>query len=175
MYRALILGIAYVTTVVAANWLTSHFGLIAAGFALLVPAGTYTAGLALGLRDLLQDTAGVRWVLAAIGAGTAVSFAVAAPFIATASGIAFLLAELVDLAVYTPLRRNGWRRALIASNAVGATVDTLLFLAIAGFPITWHSVAGQLVVKAVWCTGAVLAVREVARRVPRQRILTRST
>lgn len=165
---AVLVLVAYVGTVVLANWLTSHFGLVAAGFALLVPAGTYAAGLALGLRDVLQDAAGVRWVLAAVAVGTAVSFLVADPFIAAASGIAFLVAELVDLAVYTPLRRRGWRRALIVSNLVGSVVDTLLFLWLAGFPITSASVAGQLVVKAVWCTAVVLIVREVVRRaVPR--------
>jgi uncharacterized PurR-regulated membrane protein YhhQ (DUF165 family) len=167
-----LLGTGYVSTVVLANWLTSSFGLVAAGFALLVPAGTYAAGLALGLRDVLQDAAGVRWVLAAIAIGTALSFVVADPFIAVASGTAFLVAELADLAVYTPLRRRGWRRALVASNVVGSAVDTLLFLWIAGFPITGQSVAGQLVVKAVWCTAAVLLVREVARRaVPREPVV----
>lgn len=165
MTRALILATAYVGTVVLANWVTSHFGLVAAGFALLVPAGTYAAGLALGLRDLLQDAAGVRWVLVAIGVGTAVSFVVADPHIAAASGIAFLLAELADLAVYTPLRERGWRRAVVASNAVGAVVDTLLFLSIAGLPLTGQSVGGQLLVKAVWCTAAVLLAGEVWRRV----------
>lgn len=164
MIRASVIAVAYVSTVVLANWLTSHFGLVAAGFALLVPAGTYAAGLALGLRDGLQDVGGIRWVLAGIGVGTAVSFAVADPFIAAASGAAFLVAELADLAVYTPLRRRGWRRALVASNAVGSVVDTLLFLWLAGFPVTGQSVAGQLLVKAVWCTVAVLVVREVARR-----------
>lgn len=164
MIKASVLAVAYVSTVVLANWLTSHFGLVTAGFALLVPAGTYAAGLALGLRDVLQDASGVRWVLAAIGVGTAVSFVVADPFIAAASGTAFLVAELVDLAVYTPLRRRGWRRALVASNAVGSVVDTLLFLSIAGFPLTAQSVGGQLLVKAVWCTAAVLIVREGARR-----------
>lgn len=158
------IAVAYVATVVLANWLTSSFGLVAAGFALLVPAGTYAAGLALGLRDVLQDAAGIRWVLGAIAVGTVVSFVVADPIIAAASGTAFAIAELADLAVYTPLRRRGWRRALVVSNAVGAVADTLLFLWLAGFPITGASVGGQVLVKAVWCTAAVLLVREVARR-----------
>lgn len=171
MTRTLIF-LGYISTVVLANWLTSRYGLVAAGFALLVPAGTYAAGLALGLRDVLQDRAGLRWVLAAVGVGTALSFLAGDARIAAASGIAFLLAELADLAVYTPIRRKGWRRAMVTSNAVGSVLDTLLFLTIAGFPITAASVGGQVLVKAVWCTAAVLAVREVARRaVSRQRQL----
>jgi uncharacterized PurR-regulated membrane protein YhhQ (DUF165 family) len=164
MNRALIITAFYVSTVLAANWLTSNFGLVAAGFALLVPAGTYAAGLALGLRDAVHDAGGVRWVLAGIAAGTVLSFAVADGRIALASGVAFLLAELLDLAVYAPLRTRGWRRAVVASNTVGAVVDTLVFLTLAGFPVTATSVGGALLVKAVWCTAAYLAVREVLGR-----------
>lgn len=172
MKRASI-ALAYVGTVVFANWITSRYGLVTAGLSLLVPAGTYAAGFALGLRDTLQDAAGVRWALAAIGVGTVVSFLAGDARIAAASGIAFLLAELADLAVYTPLRRKGWRRAVLASNAVGGALDTLLFLSIAGFPVTGQSVAGQVLVKAVWCTAAYVAFREVRERraLSRQRLL----
>lgn len=168
-----LITLGYVGTVVLANWVTSRYGLVTAGFGLLVPAGTYAAGLALGLRDTLQDAAGVRRVLAAIGIGTAVSFLAGDARIAAASGVAFLLAELADLAVYTPLRRKGWRRAVLASNAVGAVLDTLLFLSIAGFPVTVQSVAGQVLVKAVWCTAAYVAFREVRERraLSRERLL----
>lgn len=163
--------LAYVATIVVANWLTGHFGLVPAGFALLVTAGTYVAGLALGLRDVLQDRAGVLWVVGGIVAGTAASFVAGTPEIAAASGVAFLLSELIDLAVYTPLRRRGWRRALIVSNLVGSVADTLVFLWLAGFPITTQSTVGQLLVKAVWCTAVVLVVREAARRaVPRKSV-----
>ncbi|WHT20962.1 VUT family protein [Crossiella sp. CA-258035] len=159
-----VLIVAYIATIVAANIVTSHWGLIPAGFGLLVPAGTYAAGLALGLRDTLQDAVGIRWVLVAVAAGTVVSVLTGDMRIALASGAAFLLSELTDLAVYTPLRRSGRRRAIVASNAVGAVVDTWLFLAIAGFPLTVGTVTGQLLVKAIWVTLAFLLVREVAVR-----------
>jgi hypothetical protein len=42
----------------------------------------------------------------------------------------------------------GWIPAVIASNAIGAPVDTVLFLALAGFPI-WTAVPGQLLAKAI--------------------------
>jgi uncharacterized PurR-regulated membrane protein YhhQ (DUF165 family) len=92
------------------------------------------------------------------------------PQLALASGVAFLVSELADMAVYTPLRRKGWARAVAASNAVGATVDTLLFLTLAGFPVTWQSVLGQLAGKVLWATLvpvlAVLVVRRVVFRQP---------
>lgn len=182
-WPALLILAGYVGTVVAANWLTDHYGLAAAGLGLLVPAGTYTAGLALGLRDGLQEASNVLWVLAAILAGTVVSFVVSSPVIAVASGVAFLVAEVVDLLVYTPLRNSGRRKlAVVLSNTVGAAVDTALFLTLAAAvlgPWRWPVFWGQMLVKAGYCTLTYLLVRhgvpwlrrEVARRVPRQRQL----
>lgn len=161
----LLVLLGYIAVIVAANIATTYLGLIPAGFGLLVTAGTFAAGLALGLRDVLQDIAGVRWVLAGIAIGAIVSAIGGDVRIALASGVAFLLGEAADLAVYTPLRRKGFRRAVIASNAVGAVVDTALFLTIAGFPFTADLVGGQLLVKAVWVTGSFLLVAEVVRRV----------
>lgn len=164
MIRNLFLAALFVSTIAAANYATTEFGLISAGFGLMVLAGTYMAGLALGLRDALQESGGKWWTVGAIIAGTLLSFALADPMIAAASGVAFGLSEFADLLVYTPLRKKGFRRAVIASGAVGALVDTLLFLWIAGFPITGEIVAGQLLVKAVWCTVGFLLVAEVLRR-----------
>jgi queuosine precursor transporter len=161
-------AVGLVGTVVAANYATSRFGLVPAGFGLLVTAGTYLAGLALGLRDVVDRLGGLRYVLAAIAAGIAASFAVGAGRIAVASAVAFALSELADLAVYRPLRRRSWRRAVAASNAVGAVVDSVVFLAVAGFPLTLAAVGGQVLVKAAWCTVAVLVVAEGVRRAVRR-------
>lgn len=166
--RAALVAAALIGSVVLANVVTSRFGLIPAGFGLMVPAGTYAAGLALGLRDALHQLGGVRWVLGAIAAGVGVSALVGDGRIALASAVAFGLAELVDLLVYLPLRRRGWRRAVVASNVVGALVDSALFLVVAGFPLTWEAVAGQVLVKAVWLTLLGLAVGEVVTRVRRE-------
>src|SRR4051795_4263903 len=144
---ASILAIALLSTVIAANWLVAEYGLVSAGFGLLVPAGTYAAGLALGLRDGLDRVAGLWWVLGAIAGGVVLSAVLASPGIALASAVAFALGELADLAVWRRLRKAGWRRALLASNAVGALVDTCVFLPLAGFPITLATVGGQFIVK----------------------------
>ncbi len=61
--------------------------------------------------------------------------------------------------------RRGWVRAVIASNTVGAPVDTILFLALAGFPI-WAAVPGQLLAKATATAipvAVVLGVRALLR------------
>ena len=67
------------------------------------------------------------------------------------------------------LRRRGWIRAVIASNTVGAPVDTILFLALAGFPI-WVAVPGQLLAKAAATAipvAVVLTIRAVLRHLVR--------
>ena len=147
--------------ILAANYVTTEYGMVPVGFGLVATAGTYFAGVTFILRDLLQDTAGKRITVAVILLGAIVSFALSAPFIALASAVAFLLAELADLAVYTPLRKRGYVRAAVASNVVGAFIDTVVFLAIAGFPVMAAlpgQMVGKLLVTAV-AVGLVLAVR----------------
>jgi len=151
--------------VVAANWLTSRYGFIPVGLGLSATAGTYAAGLCLLARDWVHDAAGRVAVLAAIGVGGVASAVMAGPRLALASAIAFVASELADLLVYQPLRRRGWVRAVLASNGVGAPVDTVLFLALAGFPI-WAAVPGQLLAKAAATAipvAVVLAVRALLR------------
>lgn len=161
---------AYAACIVAANVLTSRFGMIPTGFGLMVTAGTYAAGLALLARDWLHDAAGRRGVLAAILIGAVISGWLASAALAIASGVAFLVSELADMAVYSPLRRKGWARAVIASNTAGAVVDSLLFLWLAGFPIL-AAVPGQLVGKVVWATLAPIVIVSAVRRVvPRESI-----
>lgn len=160
----------FVASIVLANYLTTRYGFIPVGFGFTATAGTLAAGFALALRDATQDALGRRAVALVIVAGAALSFLVADPFIALASAAAFLLSELADFAVYTPLRawsRLGGRRwagAVIASNLVGAVVDTAVFLGIAfGAAAILPAMPGQLVGKS-WATLAYLAVGWVVSR-----------
>ena len=157
-------ALAFVATVVAANYVTTNYGMVPIGFGLMATAGTYLAGLAFVLRDAVHDTIGRRWSVLLVLAGAAVSYAISDPFIALASGLAFLVSEMVDLGVYLPLRKRGYIRAAIASNMAGAVVDTFLFLYVAGFGVTAQSVTGQIVGKAVatvLVVAGVIAVRSL--------------
>lgn len=119
--------VAYIATVVLANVAVLRWGLVPVGFGLVAPAGVYFAGLAFTLRDLTQDALGRKWVLAAILIGAGLS-ALFSPALALASAIAFLVSELLDFAVYTPLREKRWLTAVTASNIVGAVADSAIFL-----------------------------------------------
>lgn len=51
--------------------------------------------------------------------------------IAVGSAVAFLVAQLVDIAIFSALRGGQWWRAPLASTVIGSTVDTVLFFSIA--------------------------------------------
>jgi len=54
--------------------------------------------------------------------------------IALASGAAFLLAQLLDVAVFNRLRRQAWWRAPAASSISGSVLDTAVFFSLAFAP-----------------------------------------
>ena len=156
----LVAAAAYIATIFAANWAIDRYGPVSVGFGLMAPAGVYFAGLAFTLRDITQNTLGPRAVLGAIvvGAGTS---ALVDPSLAFASATAFLVSELADFAVYTPLRRRGWLKAVVASNVVGLCLDSVLFLWLAFDSLDF--LRGQLVGKA-WMTAAFVALLVPFRR-----------
>ncbi len=153
----------YIGVIVLANWMTDTFGLVPIGFGLMVTAGTFAAGAALIARDWLQVETNRWWVLAGIAAGVILSVVLANPAIAVASGVAFAVSELVDWGVFTPIRDKSLPLAVLVSSIVSAPVDTVLFLHIAGFGVTWEAVFGQFIVKTVMAlivAGAIVAVSD---------------
>ena len=113
---------------------------------IMAPSGVLMVGLALVLRDLVQRRLGARWAIAAILAGAALSALLAPPALVLASGTAFLLSELADFAVYTPLQRRRLVLAVVASGLVGLVIDSLLFLQLAFGSLDFLS--GQIIGKA---------------------------
>lgn len=156
----------------AANWLIGHAGTVCvpngpclipvAPGGLMAPSGVLMIGLALVLRDLVQRRLGLGWAFGAVLAGAALSALLAPPRLVLASALAFLLSELADLAVYTPLQRRGLTRAVLASGAVGLVVDSLVFLWVAFGSLDF--LAGQVVGKAWMVLLALPLVHWLRRR-----------
>jgi uncharacterized PurR-regulated membrane protein YhhQ (DUF165 family) len=119
--------------------------LIPVGFSLMAPSGVLMIGLALVLRDMVHRESGGYAALAAIAAGTLISYFVADPSIVLASVMAFALAELLNQAVYTPLYRRRLILAVVASSVVGTVADSALFLWVAFGSLDY--IAGQIVGK----------------------------
>ena len=145
---------AFAACVPLANWLIGNVGttcfpdgpcVIPVAPGLTAPSGVLAVGLALVLRDLVQRRLGLAWSLAAIALGAALSATFAAPTLVLASTAAFLLSEIADLAVYTPLQRRGLVRAAFASSLVGLVIDSIVFLLLAFGNLDF--LAGQMVGK----------------------------
>jgi hypothetical protein len=138
--------LAYAACIPVANWMIGHLGVGCTppgpcllpvfpwgpgGQPLMAPSGVMMIGLALVLRDLVQRRLGRAAALMAIAAGALLSGAIAPPALVVASVGSFLLGELADFAVYTPLQKRNLVLAVLASSVVGLIVDSLLFLYLA--------------------------------------------
>ena len=70
--------------------------------------------------------------------------------IAIGSGVAFLVAQLLDVQIFDKLRKKLWFIAPLTSSMIGSTVDTFLFFSISfyGTEVPWISLSlGDLTVK----------------------------
>jgi len=70
------------------------------------------------------------------------SFWLATPRIALASGVAFIIGQLTDISIFDRLRNRNWWQAPLISSGFASTLDTAFFYGIAfvgtGLPwITW--------------------------------------
>jgi queuosine precursor transporter len=158
-------------TIPAANWMIGHVGticpeqspcLVPVAPGLMAPSGVVMIGLALVLRDLVQRRLGLLAALAAIVVGALLSAFLAPPAIVVASATAFLLSELADLFVYTPLQRRRFLLAVVLSSLVGLVVDSAVFLYLAFGSLDF--LAGQIVGKAWMVLLALPFVQWLRRR-----------
>lgn len=160
---------AFVASVWLANWLVVRYGVVSIGFGLEAPAGVFAAGLAFTLRDLVQRTLGRPVVVLAIVAGCGLAYWVGAGGtvpgglvpLAVASAVAFVVSELADLGVYSPLQERSFVGAVVVSNTVGVLVDSALFLWLAFGSLVF--VEGQVVGK-LYMTVLALPFLFVSRR-----------
>jgi uncharacterized PurR-regulated membrane protein YhhQ (DUF165 family) len=157
--------VAFGLCIPAANWMIGNFGtvcppdspcLIPVAPGIMAPSGVVMIGLALVLRDLVQRRLGVRWAVLAILAGAGLSALLAPPALVVASGIAFLVSEAADLAVYTPLQRRRLIAAVVLSSLVGLVIDSMIFLYLAFGSLDF--LAGQVIGKAWMVLAAVPAI-----------------
>lgn len=108
--------------------------------------GALTYPIAFLVTDLTNRLFGAaparKVVYAGFAVGVILSLIFAEARIALASGTAFLIAQLLDIAIFDKLRRQTWWKAPLISSVVSSAVDTALFFSIAfaatGLPwVTW--------------------------------------
>ena len=124
---------------------------------------TVITGLVLVVRDFAQRE--IRhWIFGAMLIGLALSTLTAWPVIVVASGVAFLISETADWAVYTFSRRPLSQRIMISST-ISAPIDQLLFIYLASLVVpgifAWGSIVTGIISKLV---GAYFVSRVVAAR-----------
>jgi queuosine precursor transporter len=175
--EGLVCFLAFIACIPTANWMIGHVGTTCMphgpclvpvwpwgpdGKALMAPSGVLMIGLALVLRDLVQRRLGRTAAVLSIVAGAALSAAVAPPALVMASSAAFLLSELADFAVYTPLQERGLVLAVLASSLVGLVIDSVLFLWLAFGSLEF--VAGQIAGKTWMVLLALPVVHWIRKR-----------
>ena len=138
--RTLFPGVLAMATIVAASNILVQFPL---GAFLTWGALTYPfAFLVTDLTNRLQGPAAARRVvLAGFATGILCSFVgtrIIGDFgplvtlrIALGSGLAFLCAQLLDVAIFNRLRAGSWWKAPLISTLASATLDTAIFFTIA--------------------------------------------
>lgn len=140
MSRAHLPGIlAMAAIVVASNILVQHL------FGNWLTWGAFTYPLAFLVTDIMNRLygAGPARVVVFVGfivgvfcslVGTQImgEFGPLVTFrIAIGSGLAFLVAQLLDVGIFSALRKGAWWKAPLASTIIGSSVDTALFFFIA--------------------------------------------
>lgn len=131
--------ISMAAIVVASNILVQHL------FGQWLTWGAFTYPLAFLVTDVMNRVYGVsaarKVVVAGFVTGVACSLIgtqIMGEFgplvtlrIAIGSGVAFLSAQLLDVAIFNRLRGGAWWRAPLASTLIGSSLDTVLFFGIA--------------------------------------------
>lgn len=125
--------------VVASNILVQHL------FGQWLTWGAFTYPLAFLVTDVMNRVYGVsaarRVVIVGFLVGIGCSFIgtqimgeygpLVTWRIAAGSGLAFLVAQMMDVAIFDRLRNGAWWRAPLVSTLIGSTLDTVIFFTIA--------------------------------------------
>lgn len=137
-FAALTAMAAMVVVVVSANILVQFpvNGMLGpVNLADILTWGAFTYPAAFLVNDLTNrrfgPAAARKVVLVGFVLAVALSFLLAEPRIAFASGSAFLLAQLLDVMIFDRLRASAWWKAPVVSSVVGSVLDTVLFFGLA--------------------------------------------
>ena len=155
--------IAMATIVVTSNILVQF--LILDG---LLTWGAFTYPLAFLVTDVMNRVYGVAAarkvvftglivgiVCSLIGSQIMLEFGPAVPIrVAIASATAFLIAQLLDIAVFNRLRAGSWWKAPLGSTLVSSSVDTVIFFAIA-FAAAFNGFSATAADQVMWAQDAV--------------------
>ena len=178
MPRSLLHGVAAMAVVVVASNVLVQF--LVGDW---LTWGAFTYPFAFLVTDIMNRLHGPRAARRVVAAGFVVGLVcsligsqIEGPFgplvslrVAIGSGTAFLVGQLLDIAVFNRLRAGSWWRAPFVSSLLGSAVDTVIFFTIAfsaslaflvpGVDVGWANVAVPLLGRgpeaALWMSLAI--------------------
>ena len=171
--RGMLAGVGAMAAVVVASNILVQFLLLDG----LLTWGALTYPLAFLITDTMNRVYGVaaarRVVLVGFVSGLLCSLVGSQIFLATGpavslrvavgSGVAFLLAQLADVAVFDRLRDGRWWRAPLVSTLVGSALDTALFFTIAfSAQLTFFGSAADAAIDWAWAEAPFMGVGAMA-------------
>ena len=155
-----ILAFLMASVVVLSNYLV-QFPVNYMGFQDLLTYGAFSYPIAFLITDLTNRRYGKNTAKKIVYIGFALGVFLTFYFstnysdlisvrIAIGSGIAFLVAQLIDVNIFDKLRKKIWFAAPLTSSLIGSIIDTFLFFSISfyGTGINWITLSfGDLFVK----------------------------
>ena len=158
--QLLLLPVLMGVVVLASNYLV-QFPIKYYGLEEILTYGAFTYPIAFLITDLANRSYGKLIARKIVYIGFVIGIAFTLFFstnfsdlisvrIAIGSGIAFLVAQLLDVKIFDQLRKKKWFVAPLTSSFVGSIVDTFLFFSISfyGTGIPWVTLSfGDLAVK----------------------------
>jgi uncharacterized PurR-regulated membrane protein YhhQ (DUF165 family) len=159
-------ALAMAVIVGASNWLVqypiNHY----------LTWGAFSYPVAYLVTDVCNRCFGIRLArevaFAGFAVGLALSFWLATPQIALASGTAFLASQMLDVAVFNRLRRATWWKAPLWGSVAASVLDTAIFFSAAfhGTDVAWHALAlGDLAAKLIMAVLLLAPYRALVGRI----------
>ena len=142
--------------------------------------GAFTYPLCFLVTDLSTRSLGPerarRIVYVGFACAVLLSIVLASPRIALASGSAFLIAQLLDVAIFYRLRKAAWWIAPLVSSLVATSADTAIFfsVAFAGTDLPWITLAlGDYMIKLAIALFMLIPFRALISLLPSRQELVR--
>ncbi|WP_342069145.1 queuosine precursor transporter [Yoonia algicola] len=160
-------GVLAMATIVVASNILVQFLLLDG----LLTWGAFTYPLAFLITDIMNRVYGVSAARKVVFSGLVVGiicsligsqimlqgdgfeYPAVAVRIAIGSATAFLIAQLLDIAVFNRLRDGSWWKAPLSSTLVGSTVDTVIFFSIA-FSSVFNGLSASAAEEVMWAQDA---------------------
>ncbi len=171
--RGVMLGVVAMTVIVAASNVLVQFPIND-----WLTWGAFTYPIAFLVTDLTNRAVGAARARQVVCAGFALavvfSIVLATPRIAVASGLAFLVAQLLDVYIFDRMRQMArWWAPPLVSSSFASAVDTALFFSIAfvGTSVPWVTLGlGDYAVKLVLALAMLIPFRALMHFARPQRV-----